>query len=202
MLSCIVPPQGSPQQGCTQEPPEGQYHWLLAKKTSRTQCFSRGKISQVFQAPVHPMWSTAVSSYHVNKCVVVARMLSGRFRCGSLLRHFSPHISGLCELCGEELEDLPHILLPRCPQLRDRSDVLLRFARETLSSSPLACQLFQRITESKDDNKFVQFVLDPSAVPEIITAAQTDPDILPLLFSVTTTWCYSLNRTRTKLLGI
>jgi hypothetical protein len=27
----------------------------------------------------HPMWSTAVTSYQVNKCVVVARMLSGRF---------------------------------------------------------------------------------------------------------------------------
>ena len=150
----------------------------------------------------HPMWSTAVTSYQVNKCVVVARMLSGRFRCGSLLRHFSPHISGLCELCGEELEDLRHILLPRCPLLQDRSDVLLRFANETLSSSPTASKLFQNITESKDDDKIVQFLLDPSVVPDIIAASQSDPDILPLLFSVTTTWCYSLNRTRTKLLGM
>ena len=150
----------------------------------------------------HPMWSTAVTSYQVNKCVVVARMLSGRFRCGSLLRHFSPHISGLCELCGEELEDLRHILLPRCPLLQDRSDILLRFAMETLSSSPTASKLFQNITESKDDDKIVQFLLDPSVVPDIIAASQSDPDILPLLFSVTTTWCYSLNRTRTKLLGM
>ena len=133
------------------------------------------------------MWSTS-TSYQVNKCVVVARMLSGRFRCRSLLRHFSPHISGLCEL------------LPRCPLLQDRSDVLLRFAKETLSSSPTASKLFQNITESKDDDKIVQFLLDPSVVPEIIAASQSD--ILPLLFSVTTTWCYSLNRTRIKLLGM
>ena len=150
----------------------------------------------------HPMWKTAVTSYQVNKCVTVARMLSGRFRCGSLLRHFSPHISGLCELCGEELEDLIHILLPRCPLLQDRSHVLLRFAKETLSSSSTASKLFLNITESKDDNKFIQFILDPSVVPEIIAASQTDPAVLPLLFSLTTTWCYSMNRTRNKLLGI
>jgi hypothetical protein len=150
----------------------------------------------------HPMWSTAVTSYKVNKCVVVARMLSGRFRCGSLLRHFSQHISGLCELCGIELEDMPHILLPRCPHLQDRAGVLLRFAKETLSSSPKASQIFKNITDSKDDTKFVQFLLDPSVVPEIIAASQSDPELLPLLFSVTTTWCYSINRTRTKLLGM
>ena len=59
-------------------------------------------------------------------------ILSGRFRCGSLLRHFDPHISGICELCGQELENLPNIILPRCPHLLDRADILLRYAQDTL----------------------------------------------------------------------
>ena len=147
------------------------------------------------------MWSSEVTSYQVNKCVIVGRMLSGRFRCGSLLRHFYPHISGLCELCGEELEDIPHILLPRCPQLSDRADILMRFGNEKLSENKTALKIFVNIMHGKDDNNKVQMLLDPAAIPEIITATQKDETVLQLLQVVTTTWCYSINRTRTKLLG-
>ena len=147
------------------------------------------------------MWCTAVTSYQVNKCVIVGRMLSRRFRCGSLLRHFYPHISGLCELCGEELEDIPHIVLPRCPQLNDRANILLRFAKEKLSENQTALLLFTNIMDGKDDNKKVQLLLDPAAIPDIISATQKDKTVLQSLLSVTTTWCYSINRTRTKLLG-
>ena len=147
------------------------------------------------------MWSSATTSYQINKCVVVARMLSGRFRCGSLLQHFSPTCSGICELCDQELEDLPHILLPRCHRLQERRHDLLQFGRNTLSQSPVALSIFERIFSSKDEYTIVQFLLDPSAVPEIIAANQNDKTVLPLMFRVTTTWCYSLNRTRLKLLG-
>ena len=147
------------------------------------------------------MWCTAVTSYQVNKCVIVGRMLSGRFRCGSLLRHFYPHISGLCELCGEELEDIPHILLPRCPQLSNRADMLLRFANEKLSENKTALKIFVNIMHGKDDNNKVQMLLDPAAIPEIITATQKDETVLQLLLVATTTCRYSINRTNTMLLG-
>ena len=150
----------------------------------------------------HPMWRGATTSYKVNKCITVSRMLSGRFRCGSLTRHFSPSISGLCELCGVELEDLAHIVLPRCEQLRDRADQLLRYARESLSTSETASIIFESIYTSYDDNKKTQFFLDPSVVPEVIAAQQIEPGLLNIILSITTTWCYSLNRTRLKLLGI
>ena len=149
----------------------------------------------------HPMWASATSSYHINKCVVTARMISGRYRCGTLLRHFSPTCSGLCELCGEEMEDLAHILLPRCPQLQDRKDILIQYALDRLEKLPTAAALFERLLYSQDTEKFVQFVLDPSAVQEVISAVQLQPDILSPIFRVTTTWCYAMHRTRLKLLG-
>ena len=122
-------------------------------------------------------------------------MLSGRFRCCSLLQHFPPTCSGICELCDQELEDLPHILLPRCPHL-------LQFARNTLAQSAAASNIFERIFLSVDEySNIIQFLLDPSAVPEIIAANQNDSTVLPLIFRVTTTWCYSINRTRLKLMG-
>ena len=116
-------------------------------------------------------------------------------------RHFSPSCSGLCELCGNEVEDLPHILLPRCPHLQQRRADLLQFTRNTLSQSAVSSRIFEQTISNKDEHRIVQFLLDPSAVPEIIAANQNDPTVLPLLFRVTTTWCYSLNRTRLQLLG-
>ena len=150
----------------------------------------------------HPMWSSASSSYQVNKLVTVSRMLSGRYRCGSLLRHFSPSCSGVCELCGLELEDLAHILVPRCPCLQERRELLISYGRDRLAESPVASSIFEHILASQDSDILVQFLLDPSAVPEIIAATQNNPTILPMIFRVTATWCYSLHRARLKLLGM
>ena len=151
----------------------------------------------------HPMWQVATTSYQVNKCITVSRMLSGRFKCGSLLRHIIPNNSGICELCKTELEDLPHILVPRCPLLKEKACGLVEFARETLSHSETDNCAARAIFESKllnEDDNFVQFILDPSVVPDVIAAEQYLPGTLQLLLGITTTWCYSLNRTRMKLL--
>ena len=82
----------------------------------------------------HPMWSAATDSYSVNKIIVVARMLSVRFRCGSLVRHFSASETGLCKLCGTETED-------------DRAHL-----NTTMSCSPwqkaLTSQVCQRLTQT------------------------------------------------------
>ena len=56
---------------------------------------------------------------------VQLRMLGGRYRVGTLLKHFSPGYSGVCELCGTEVEDLVHLLLPRCPLLVEYAYTIL-----------------------------------------------------------------------------
>ena len=152
-------------------------------------------------AKPHPILQHARTSFSVNKCVTVCRMLSGRFRCASLLRHFSQHVSGLCELCKVEIEDLAHILVPRCVHLLDQADSLLKFAHEKLISCALAYDIFFEIMKSKDDSEKVQLLLDPTVLPEIISANQSDNTVIPTILSVTVTWCYSINRRRTKLLG-
>ena len=149
----------------------------------------------------HPILQYAQTSFSVNKCVTVCRMLSGRFRCASLLRHFSQHISGLCELCKAEIEDLAHILVPRCIHLLDQADSLLKFAHEKLISCALASDIFFRIMKSKDDSEKVQLLLDPTVLPEVISANQTNNTVIPTILSVTVTWCYSMNRRRIKLMG-
>ena len=152
----------------------------------------------------HPMWTAATDSYSVNKTVIVARMLSGRYRCGSLLKHFSTAATGICELCGSELEDIEHIILPRCPLLLERRDLLLKYARDRLSAAaapPECAIIFEAAIAHKHPEKTVQFLLDPSVLPEVIKASRNDDNVLLTLFRITATWCYSLHRLRLQLLG-
>ena len=150
----------------------------------------------------HPMYACAVTTYQVNKIVTVSRLLSGRFRTGSLLRHFYPDkISGICELCSQELEDIPHIILPKCPKLKLKAQQLLNFAQYTLATCAPAAELFDNIfMQGEDDHLKVQFMLDPSVIPQVIVSAQQDRNVLDVIFRITTTWCYSLIRNRRKLL--
>ena len=132
--------------------------------------------------------------------IVQLRMLSGRYRVGSLLRHFSTEHSGLCELCGLEAEDIVHLLVPRCPKLLERRSLLIEYTEGALRESQVCLNIFKNILESSQEQQ-VQFFLDCSVIPEVIQAAQTDNSILTLLFRTTRTWCYSLHRTRLKILG-
>ena len=101
------------------------------------------------------------------------RLLSGRFRVGSLLRHFSPGTSGVCELCGQELEDLPHLVLHRCPLLLERRNILYEYAIETLKNSEVSLNIFKKVfsPHTEEDIK-VQFLLDCSVLAEVISTAQ------------------------------
>ena len=124
----------------------------------------------------HPILSTAGHSYDTNKMIVQLRMLSGRYRVGSLLRHFSSSISGICELCGLELEDIEHLLLPRCPALQERRQLLLDYFTSVLAQSPICSSIFKCI-EERGNSHWVQFVLDCSVIPEVISAAQKDDSV-------------------------
>ena len=148
----------------------------------------------------HPLLSTAAHYYDINKMVIQLRMLSGRYRVGSLIKHFFPSNTGICELCNLEEEDINHILAPRCPLLQERKFLLIEYARNILQHSPASTEILESVLSS-DQDTLVQFLLDCSALPVVIRAAQNDKTILPLLFKVSRTWCYSIHRTRLKLLG-
>ena len=146
----------------------------------------------------HQMWSTATDSYSVNKTVTVARMLSGRYRCGSLLRHFSKSVSGTCELCEHDVETIEHILLPECPQLLENKEHVLNYSRKKLKNYPECLRLFNFAISSKNPTLTTQFLLDPTVLPEVIHSNQKDNTVIPQLLLVTSTWCYSMHRARLK----
>ena len=65
------------------------------------------------------------------------RMLSDRYRVGALLRHFNTEHSGLCELCGLEVEDIVHPLVPRYPKLQERHALLIDYTERVLRKSQI-----------------------------------------------------------------
>ena len=151
----------------------------------------------------HPILSTAGHTYDVNKMIVQLRLLSGRARLGSLVKHFAPGNSGLCELCHVEVEDLGHLLVPRCPHLVERAQMAKEYMKNNLSKSPTCLQILEKVLfDSKDDQDlWIQFVLDCSVLPTVIAATQADQTITGELFRATRTYCYTLHRNRLQILG-
>ena len=135
--------------------------------------------------------------------IVQLRLLSGRARLGSLVRHFSPGNNGLCELCHHEIEDVAHLLVPWCPHLADHALTLREKMLKLFENSERCTLLFKEILiDSKDDQQlWIQFVLDCSVLPKVIAATQLDSTVISILFSATRTYCYGLHRTRLQLLG-
>ena len=151
----------------------------------------------------YPMWATARSPFEVKKAVVVARMLSGRYRTDRLVRHWSTtNPTGVCLLpgcSGEEVGSLEHILV-YCPALSTvRSDIVKLWSNFMVPRK----YLFPVVSNlTKHENTFMQLLLDPSSIPSVITATQESSDILPCCFYLSRTWIYSIHLRRMKLMKI
>ena len=151
----------------------------------------------------HPIFmSTKSSSYEVTKAGVQAILLSGRYRTERLSRHWSANPSGscLCPSCkGLEIsEDVEHILL-HCPSLSTTRASLAKFTLDYAADHPDIQDVLLAYTNPTNP-LFVQFLLDCSVIPEVISLTQEHgTDTLFKLFKVTRAWCYSLHRNRLKL---
>ena len=68
--------------------------------------------------------------------------------------------------------------------------------------SPISRQIVEN-AKSKSVVHFVQLLLDPSTLPEVIKETQNDKNnqILSEIFKFSRTWCYNIHVKRMKLLG-
>ena len=151
----------------------------------------------------HPLWTTCKgNSYEVNKSVTVARLLSGRYRSDWHCRHWSQsNKEGYCLLCpSESLPGNIEHLLVTCKALDHKRSLLFNFWDKKCEDSPPLLTLLSDIRTSPVD-KFIQFVLDPSVVPEVISGCQKNLYSLDDVFHLTRTYCYGLHRRRLQLLG-
>ena len=111
----------------------------------------------------------------------------------------SPHLNtGLCDLCNEEVENIEHFILPWCPSLLDRKNSFLLYARGKLATNTTASQIFEDAIYCKNEEIFLQLILDPTVCPDVIAANRKDAKIFPMLLTISATWCYSMHRRRSQ----
>ena len=153
----------------------------------------------------HPIYRTAgYAPNKVSMAIVQALMLSGRYRCDSLVCKWSKKITGYCTLspsCANILEDLDHILRI-CPALSATRNRLRDFTHCYSQSLPAPVRnvLLQYCNPENDD--YCQFLLDSSGFAEVVLFRQDfGSEILESIFTVTRTWAYLLHRERLKLRG-
>ena len=147
----------------------------------------------------HLLWKTAGSNpYEVAKAVQQARFLSGRYRGGYLEKHWTQNKEGICLNCHESSETSEHILI-FCKAYEETKKKLYSLWLST--NIPVVYQLVLDALSS-DTEYLMQFILDCSALPKVIRAAQDHgPHIYNELFYLTRTWCFAIHRQRMKGLG-
>ena len=94
-------------------------------------------------------------------------MMSGRFRSEHLARHWSKNKLGYClaDTCGETTGDLEHLLV-HCPALTSTRERLWTMYFEHSVMYPALFQFLSRLEKSLPQ-VMVQFLMDPTAFPEI-----------------------------------
>ena len=130
-------------------------------------------------------------------------MVSGRYRTDKLVRHWSAeNRSGTCRLpgCQDQVGSLEHILL-HCPALSDARARAISLWSSFLVSKPSLFPLISHYTMCDEINQ-MQFLLDPTCLPKVITANQVDPLTIHHCMYLTRTWNYTIHIERQKMLKL
>ena len=151
----------------------------------------------------HPLWTTCASNpWEINKALIVARLLSGQYISDWHARHWSKeNPDGFCLLCpGRRIRgDITHLLLS-CEALQEKRLNILQYWKLLSEDKPHLQQLLSSVLCSSPRDQ-VQFLLDPSSVPSVITGCQMDLFSLEDIFPLTRTYCYSMHRRRSQIIG-
>ena len=154
----------------------------------------------------HPILSSLDGNpYQAKASRIQALFLTGRYRSERLCRFWSTNKNGVCllEPCrSQELyEDIHHIIL-RCSGLTEVRRRLEVFTREFAADKPVLRGLVETYLYSDNDELRMQFIIDCSVLPLVISSHQLHgPIIHQQLFKITRTWCRSLHVARMKALG-
>ena len=152
----------------------------------------------------HSIWKYAGGSpYEVNKSIVAAKMLSGRYRTEALSRHwFGNNSGGFCIMstCNNVFGDLEHLLLI-CPAFKELRTRLLTYWKQKICHLKPVLDHFLRLCNGSTNN-FVAFLLNPSANSDLLCLTQTYGSfVIEQTMYLARTFIFSLHREKLKLTG-
>ena len=154
----------------------------------------------------HPIYSSLDGNqYQAKAARIQSLFLSGRYRSEELCRFWSQNRDGFCLLdsCKDLKisENIQHILL-HCAGLTEVRRRLVAFTGKMTDDKPVLKQIIESYLFSQDEELRMQFLMDCSVLPPVITAYQEyGATIHQSLFRVSRTWCRSVHVARLKALG-
>ena len=155
----------------------------------------------------HPIFSSLMGNpYELRAASVQALLLCGRYRTEKLRRHWSENREGFCQikecLYLKQIESQEHFLL-HCGGYSDERRRLYSFITDFSADKPVLKNVLSTYLFT-DDNEFrMQFLLDPSVLPDVISACQLFGDqIQQYCFKIGRTWCRTLHETRMRKLAL
>ena len=148
-------------------------------------------------------WLSARNSpFESAKAVIVARMISGRYRCEALSTHWSSS-NGYClaPSCSYVKGDIEHLLL-LCPAVKDvRERMLKMWESKTKIQYPSLYDIMSRIMMSSPSYT-VQFLLYPCSFRDIIALGQQHgQEIIDHVNYLTRTYVYYMHKIKQKIIS-
>ena len=127
-------------------------------------------------------------------------MVGGTYRTEAKCRFWSDNNKeGYCvapTCVGKDIRsDIDHIL-SSCPGLSEARGRLINFMFDYSDQNPAISSVVNKYAKT-DSPLFVQYVLDCSCLPEVVSLCQTHGQyVLELLFKITRTFCHGIHKAR------
>ena len=182
------------------------WHYKLSAKVASLSSLTYLQPQYLSLCSPHPMWTSLDDNpYQARAACIQALFLSGRYRTERMCRFWSKNKDGVCLLpsCKNIFvsETIEHVLL-HCSGLNEKRRRLRSFTDMFAADKPVIQQIISTYMNTDDEYLRVQFLLDCSVLPLVISSYQTHgPIIYQQLYRISRTWCRSLHVARLKLLG-
>jgi len=149
------------------------------------------------------IWLSAKNNpFETSKVVIVARIISGRYRSEAFCRHWT-NSNGNClsPTCRNVLGDVEHLLL-QCPALDcARTKMFKMWQEKTAALYPDLFNLISKIRKSAH-SCLMHFLLNPCSFPEIIAMGQAQgTELLDHACYLTRTYVHFLHKEKQKIIS-
>ena len=151
----------------------------------------------------HPVWTTCENNpFEVNKAIIMATMMSGRYKTDYLSRHWNPENPlGLCMHCGNisrKTGTLFHYFV-ECEHFQEMRERIYQAWETRLEDNSYVLNMFNQ--RKHTPKSFFCLLIDPSSDSEIIHGTQMQMFSFNPTFHLCRTFCYAIHRQRIKLLS-